>query len=169
MMINLFSVKLFNHLKLGEEQNLSNMDKTLEKLLEINKKSDWFEILYKQFLDSADKLAYLKELEKIIQEGASSINKNLKDIYPHAAPELLVLVDEISARSGHVMVMEVLPGMREKVNALLPVEHEKMTEELEGVLTKFFIHQNAQDLLSNICGGLETISKRAKANSLFVA
>ena len=65
MMINLFSVKLFNHLKLGEEQSLSNMDKTLEKLLEINKKTDWFEILYKQFLNSTDKPAYLKELEKI--------------------------------------------------------------------------------------------------------
>lgn len=168
MMINLFCTKLFNHLKLGEEQNLSNMDKTLEKLLEINKKSNWFGILHKLFLDSADKRTYLKELEKIIQDGASSINKSLKDVYPHPAPELLVLADEIGARSGHVMVMGVLPGIREKVNALLPAEHEKMTEELEQILTEFFIHQGTEDLFPYIFTRLDVITQRARANTLFI-
>lgn len=168
--INIFSLNVLKYLRLKTGDGLNEIanGKVFQNLLETNKKHDWFNILYKQVLKASSRKNYLKELETIIREGATSINKSLKDVYPHPAPDLVKIVDEIYTLSGAAMAALVMSEFREEANKKIKDDNNKISPELEITLVKFFIHNSVENLFPDICNKLSIIATRAHKNRLFV-
>jgi hypothetical protein len=168
--INVFALKILKHLNLHTDGDLDFVinNRALENLLKINREQDWFDILYKQVLSTPNKKDYLKKLETIIKDGATSVNKSLKDAYPHPAPDLALIADEIYILSGNALAMSVMSDFRKKVNKNIDDIDNKMSEETERVIVKVFINHGAKELFSSICDKLLIISNRAHKNRLFV-
>ena len=93
--LNSFALKLLLHLNVDVPNPLEVIinGQALKLLFKINVQKDWSNILYNQVTASKNKKEYLTSLEKIVQDGSSSILNALEKVEPHPDPKVVEIAD----------------------------------------------------------------------------
>jgi hypothetical protein len=179
--INIFAVKLVDYLKISKTdtfdvdiQSCKNKNLTFEYIWEdivmITNKVDVDVILYESALKEDDKKKYLSELSDLVMEESKSLHELLKNIYPHPAPEVVGIVDDLSSQSGALHAMSIIADVHKDVNKITNNDAAKMDQEASDVLLKVMmlgIGDREKGVIKSILSSLSQLSLRAKANTLF--
>ncbi len=179
--INVLVLRILKYLKvLEEEEDVEislkknkelNFDYVWEELAQKTNGKNFNQILYDATFSEINKKEYLTKLSEIIMEGGKSISQALKNVYPHPAPDVINLIDELSSQSGAINAMSLMADVDEEVNKIIPESSKKMDKKMADILLKVMILDldTEKEVISVVFSSLSKLSDRAKNNDLFTS
>jgi len=176
--VNILLLKILKHLKVFpkdiETKDILNKNADLtfkfafEKMTEIAEKENIDKIVGEIALKERDRKKYFEDLSEIIFKDITSINNGLKEIYPHPAPDITALTNDVFANCGALKAFSAIADVKSQVNKIIPKGQKKMDEITATALLKIMMFNPKQKSFSTIAKNLIVLSKRAEGNSLFI-
>lgn len=175
--INTLIFKILKHLKIFSDETLkgktpdkdtSNFDFALDEMLKIKKDNKMEKIFRAEVFKEKDRKKYIDDLSKLIMDGADSIHKGLKEIYPHPAPDVISQIDEVYKSCGGLTAFSFVAGIREDFNKYTKDKKKHMNKKIAEALLDFSMSNPKATYMSTISEKLLNISNKAKENSLFI-
>ncbi|MES2622824.1 MAG: hypothetical protein V4576_00275 [Patescibacteria group bacterium] len=174
--LNIFALKLLQHLQVISVQTrqakLSN-DKgitfnwVMDEFQALTQNKSFIEIVNTQLARKTNKQKYLQKLSDILKDDSKGFTDQLKEIYPHYAPDVYELTQIFPKAAGFISGMATTFLAVDKANEKIVNTEQKIPAELfTHILTKVMISDfiNLNDVFVN----LKKLSARSENNDLFI-
>ena len=167
MLVHLEIFKDDDYQKRLQDDPLLSMDWVMEEFKRVGLENDWTSLLYNCVSNKSDKQKYLSDLEKIFNDWTKPLSQNLKEIYPHPAPDVVEMVSNLFASSGTLNALSSIAGFAKEANKGVKDKKQQLTDKHTNLLIKIGL-LNRKNNFSDTCSIILELSKRAEENQLFI-